>query len=74
MLRDTFAIDAISRGVSLENVAKMLGHATVQMTQHSYLFWITKRLDYCIEDQRTALTRLQAPVAALDHTRTPLVH
>jgi integrase len=59
MLRDTFAIDAITRGVSLENVAKMLGHATVAMTQRSYLFWIQKRLDYCIEDQRAALTRVQ---------------
>lgn len=57
MLRDTFAIDAITRGVSLENVAKMLGHASVEMTQRAYLFWVKKRLDYCIEDQRQALAR-----------------
>jgi integrase len=80
MLRDTFAIDAISRGCALENVAKMLGHATVAMTQRSYLFWIQKRLDYCIEDQRTALTRLQAPMAGATagegsaRLRGPLVH
>lgn len=59
MLRDTFAIDAITRGVSLDNVAKMLGHATTVMTQRSYLQWIKKRLDHCIEDQRQALTRVQ---------------
>ena len=64
MLRDTFAIDAISRGVDLANVAKMLGHATVEMTQKSYLFWIEKRVDYCIEDQRRALARTQLPTAA----------
>lgn len=82
MLRDTFAIDAISRGVDLTNVAKMLGHATVLMTQKSYLFWIKKRLDYCIEDQRAALARVQpaAPVAAaggvgeVHAVGRPLVH
>jgi hypothetical protein len=66
MLRDTFAIDAITRGVKLENVAKMLGHATTAMTQRSYLFWIQKRVDYCIEDQREALTRVQIPAASVD--------
>jgi integrase len=78
MLRDTFAIDAITRGVKLENVAKMLGHATTAMTQRSYLFWIQKRLDYCIEDQREALTRVQVPAAPLDagadRLRRPLVN
>jgi integrase len=37
MLRDTCAIDAITHGTKLENVAKMLGHATTDMTQPSYL-------------------------------------
>jgi hypothetical protein len=37
----------------------MLGHATTVMTQRSYLQWIKKRLDHCIEDQRQALTRVQ---------------
>jgi integrase len=79
MLRDTFAIDAITRGVALENVAKMLGHATVEMTQRAYLFWIAKRLEYCIQDQRAALTRVQlaAPeqsAAGSDAIRRTLVH
>jgi integrase len=64
MLRDTFAIDAITRGVHLENVAKMLGHASSQMTQKAYLFWVKKRLDYCIEDQRAGLARRAGDVAA----------
>jgi integrase len=60
MLRDTFAISAIVNGVSLDNVAKMLGHATTAMTQRSYLFWVKSRLDHCIEDQRKALDRQAA--------------
>jgi integrase/recombinase XerD len=79
MMRDTFAIDAITRGVSLENVSKTLGHATVEMTQLAYLFWIEKRLDHCIEDQRAALARMQVsapPIedAPRDRLRRTLVH
>jgi integrase len=77
MLRDTFAIDAITRGVALDNVAKMLGHASVEMTQKSYLFWIKKRIDHCIEDQRLALARVDAPAVPAVLLRDPggtLVH
>jgi integrase len=56
-LRDTFAIDAITHGTALENVARMLGHSNTQMVQRSYLFWVQKRIDHCIEDQRAALAR-----------------
>lgn len=64
MLRDTCAIDAISQGVDIDNVARMLGHKNIQVTQRSYLCWIAKRSQHCIEDQRAALTRrrmLSAP-------------
>lgn len=57
MLRDTCAIGAITHGVKLENVAKVLGHSTTAQTQRSYLFWTSKRLDSCVEDQRAALAR-----------------
>jgi len=56
-LRDSLAISAITNGVSLENVAKMLGHANTQMVQKSYLPWIKRRLDHCIADQRLGLLR-----------------
>jgi integrase len=56
-LRDSLAISAITHGVSLENVARMLGHASTAMTQRSYLFWVKQRVDYCVEDQRLALAR-----------------
>ena len=32
--RHTFATFALANGVSIESVAKMLGHANVQMTRH----------------------------------------
>jgi hypothetical protein len=38
----------------------MLGHATTQMTERNYLFWIKRRLDACIEDQRRGLERAAA--------------
>jgi integrase len=83
MLRDTCAIDAITHGTKLENVAKMLGHATTDMTQRSYLFWIQKRLDSCLDDQRASLARrVQSPGATPaassgrkgDALRVALVH
>ena len=60
MLRDSFAISAICAGIGLDNVARMLGHRSTQTTQRSYLFWIAKRDDSCVEDQRKALERQAA--------------
>jgi integrase len=78
MLRDTCAISALLRGVRLENVSKMLGHATTEMTQRAYLTWCKERLDYSIEDQRAALARAQTPsvetVSVGDGIRTTLVN
>ena len=33
-MRHTFATFALANGVSIESVAKMLGHTNVQMTRH----------------------------------------
>ena len=83
MLRDTCAVDAITHGVLIENVAKMLGHATTAMTERAYTFWVKKRLDYCIEDQRRALARrveiaaaaaAESPQANAGALRRTLVH
>jgi integrase len=55
MLRDTFAIDAILRGVPLEIVSQMLGHASSAVTEKNYLFWTKQRVDHSVEVQRAAL-------------------
>jgi site-specific recombinase XerD len=80
MLRDTCAIDAISHGTDLSNVARMLGHKNIQITQRNYLYWITKRSKFCLEDQRASLARRMqvaidsgAPDVVLAG-RPPLVH
>ena len=75
-LRDSCAISAITHGVSLENVARMLGHKTTAMTQRSYLFWVKRRVDHCIEDQRAALARhaQEAPEAPSPEPTRPLVN
>jgi integrase len=63
MLRDTCAIDAITHGVDLRDVAKMLGHATTDMTERNYLFWVQKSLDSCLASQRASLARRAQPGA-----------
>jgi len=82
MLRDTFAIDAITRGVELHNIAKMLGHAKTATTENAYLFWTQQRLDDCVESQRRALARVKSvetagaadSVANGDGLGSPFVH
>jgi site-specific recombinase XerD len=55
MLRDTYAIDNIIRGVQLDNLAKMMGHTNTDMLQEHYSFWIKQREVYCEQQQRIAL-------------------
>jgi len=70
-LRDSFAIDSLLRGVGVGNVGRSLGHASSQMTERSYLFWIKQRVDHCIEDQRMALARVQAEPEAEAQPEVP---
>jgi integrase/recombinase XerD len=44
-LRDTFAVDLLQKGVPIEDVSKMLGHASVQTTEKSYARWVKGRQD-----------------------------
>jgi integrase len=43
MFRDTFAVDLLSNGVSLENVAALLGHSDIRVTQKHYAPWVKSR-------------------------------
>jgi len=77
MLRDTLAINAIVNGVGLENVARMLGHASTAMTERSYLFWVRQREDHSIAEQRMALERQAAAATEAEpepYTPPPLVN
>lgn len=41
--RDTFAVNLLQHGVSLENVAVLLGHADIKITQKDYAPWVKTR-------------------------------
>jgi integrase len=42
-LRDTFAVGALLRGMQLEDVSRLLGHASVKVTETYYAKWINSR-------------------------------
>lgn len=44
-LRDTFAVDLLSKGVPLEEVSKLLGHESIKTTEKSYAKWVPARQD-----------------------------
>jgi integrase/recombinase XerD len=41
--RDTFAVELLQAGVSLENVSVLLGHTNIQVTQQHYAPWVRTR-------------------------------
>jgi site-specific recombinase XerD len=44
-LRDTFAVDLLTKGVPLEEVSKLLGHESITTTERHYAKWIKGRQD-----------------------------
>jgi integrase/recombinase XerD len=44
-LRDTFAVDLLSKGVPLEEVSKLLGHTSIKTTEKHYAAWVQSRQD-----------------------------
>lgn len=40
MFRDTFAVELLRRGVSLETVSMLLGHASIKVTEKHYKPWV----------------------------------
>jgi integrase len=42
-LRDTFAVNRLLDGVSLEDVSRLLGHSSVKVTEMHYAKWTTAR-------------------------------
>lgn len=42
-LRDTFAVDLLSRGISIEDVSILLGHSSVRITERHYAPWVKAR-------------------------------
>jgi integrase len=44
-LRDTFSVDLLQKGVSLETVSMLLGHTSIKTTQRHYAPWVKSRQD-----------------------------
>src|SRR5271156_2063029 len=42
-LRDTFAVRLLTKGVPLEDVSRLLGHASVAVTEKYYAPWVASR-------------------------------
>ena len=52
--RHTFSVDLLSKGVSLENVSKALGHSSVKITEKYYGAWVKSRQDALDSEIRKA--------------------
>jgi hypothetical protein len=66
LFRHTFATDLLAKGVSLQNVATLLGHSTTRTTEKHYSHWIQERADRLEAAVRQAWPSdaLPAPVTA----------
>ena len=52
--RHTFSVDLLSKGVSLENVSKALGHSSVKITEKFYGAWVKSRQEALDSEIRKA--------------------
>jgi site-specific recombinase XerD len=56
MLRDTFAVELLLAGMSLDKVSKLLGHKSTRVTEKHYAPWVKARKDQ-LEDEMVAAMR-----------------
>ena len=45
LIRDTFAVDLLERGVPMEELSRLLGHTSIRTTEKSYAKWSPGRQD-----------------------------
>jgi integrase len=57
--RDTFAVELLQGGVSLENVSILLGHQNIRVTEKHYSPWVQTRQAMLDEEVRKATTRAE---------------
>ena len=44
-LRDTFSVELLQKGVSIETVSRLLGHKSIRVTEKHYAPWVKIRQD-----------------------------
>jgi len=57
MLRDTFAVEHLLHGTSMEDVSKMLGHKKIAITEKYYAAWVPRRQKLLEEKMKAGLER-----------------
>lgn len=62
MLRDTFAVEMLLAGVSLDKVSRLLCHSSVRMTEEHYAPWVRARVQQLEEETVAAMRKMGAVV------------
>jgi integrase len=62
--RDTFAVELLLVGVTLERVSILLGHTSVKITEKHYAPWVRERQEQAEADVKR--TWAHDPIALLD--------
>ena len=62
MLRDTFAVELLLAGVALEDVSRMLTHASIKTTEDYYAHWVPDRLTLLKKKARDAMRKMGAKI------------
>ena len=70
--RDTFAVELLVNGTSIENVQAFLGHASVRVTERHYAPWVRARQERAEADVKRSWER--DPLVLLETKATPEVH
>jgi hypothetical protein len=68
--RDTFAVSLLLKGVSLENVSRLLGHSSIRVTERHYAPWVKARQTMLEAEVRRTWDRTEASVGdrtAVEH-------
>ena len=64
--RDTFAVELLLSGVSLERVSILLGHSSIKVTEKHYSPWVHSRQEQLEADLQRVLTK--DPIARMERT------
>jgi integrase/recombinase XerD len=69
MFRDTFAVEMLLAGVSIDQVSILLGHASVRITEKHYSPWVRARQDQLEKSVQSAWSHSHAVPLRLGHSR-----